>query len=51
MVKLICSNYGFRYQPKTNKQDIPSICGNCGKIGTVSIEPDASALIDSVDMQ
>jgi len=51
MVKFICSNCGFRYSPKTGRTDVPHICGNCGRYGTVSVEPDANELLDSVDRQ
>ncbi len=44
MTTFFCTHCRFRYSPKSQRKDPPSLCGNCGK-GPMIVEPDAEQIL------
>lgn len=49
MARFRCVNCRFSYVPKSGKKDPPAICGNCGKTGSLRIDPDAEQILRDVN--
>ncbi len=49
MVRFRCIHCRFSYAPKSGKKDPPAMCGNCGKTGSLRIDPDAEQILRDVD--
>jgi len=43
-----CENCNFKYRSKSGKMEPPTMCPNCGKEGTMVIQPDAATLLREV---
>ena len=51
MVTFMCRKCRFKYSPKSDRKDVPSLCGNCGTKGSLSVAPDASSILqDAMDI-
>ncbi len=49
MVRFRCMHCRFNYSPKSGRAEPPVVCGNCGKTGTLRVEPDADSLLRDAD--
>ncbi|MEK6948035.1 MAG: hypothetical protein AABX19_02215 [Nanoarchaeota archaeon] len=45
MTTFVCRNCRFKYTPRTMRLEVPQMCHNCGKKGTVEKEPDAEQIL------
>ncbi len=45
MPTFFCRHCHFKYSPKSERKDVPTICGNCGTRGSLSVAPDADQIL------
>ncbi len=49
MPTFFCRHCRFKYSPKSDRKDVPSLCGNCGTKGSMVVTPDADSILKDVN--